>query len=98
MRHILYPVRPGLEASAVVHPIELDALVTVKILLLPVESLLLAVAAIERINVGKEFLGVRLLHLPRRVANDGIKTWRATLKDIWEFQFPVEKAMGIAQL
>src|ERR1035437_3439318 len=98
MRNILHPVGTGLETGAVVPPIELDTLLMAEVLLLPVERLLLAVTAIERIDIGEELLGVRLLHFPGRVADDGVKAWGLTLEDIREFQFPVEEAMGNAQL
>src|ERR1017187_5388179 len=75
MRRILHPVGTGFETRAVVHPIELDSSLNAKILQLPVKRLLLAVTAIERINIGEELLGVRLLHLPRRVTDDRIKSW-----------------------
>src|ERR1039458_1478638 len=71
---VLYPVRPSLETRAVVNPIEFDSSLMAEIFRLPIERLLLAVTPIERINIGEELLGVRLLHLPRRVANDGIKS------------------------
>src|ERR1035441_6153433 len=93
MRRILHPVRPGFETRAVVHPIELDTGLMAKILQLPVERLLLAVTAIEGVDIGEELLGVRLLHFPRRIADDSVKAWSLTLEDIREFQLPVEEAM-----
>src|ERR1035441_6356785 len=66
--------------------------------MLPVERFLLAVTAIERVDIGEELLGVRLLYFPRRVANDRVKARSLTLEDIREFQFPVEEAMGSSQL
>src|ERR1022692_2574633 len=97
MRHILHPVGTGLETRTVVHPIEFDTLLKAEVLQLPFESLLFPVAAIERVDIGKELLGVRLLHFPGRVANDGIKAWRITLEDIRKLQLPVEEAVGFTQ-
>ena len=58
--------------------------------LLP-QRLLLAVAAVERIEIGEELLGVRLLDLPRRIADDRVEAGLRAREDVGELQLPVEE-------
>ena len=62
-----------------------------------VECFLLSVTPIERINIGKEFFRVRLLHFPGRITDDRIESPVRRREDIWELQLPMKEMVLFSQ-
>src|SRR4051794_7814215 len=72
-RHMLVPIREGFEPSDVRDPLDLARRVDSEVVPLFPKRVLLAVRAVERVDVREEFLGVRLLNFPRWIAYDRVK-------------------------
>ena len=77
LARILGPVRQGLELGAVLQPVVFDVRVCLEILALLGDGLLLAVGAIERINIGEELFRVGLLDFPRWIAGQRVEAARS---------------------
>ena len=58
------------------------------------EGLLLAVGAVEGIDVGEKLLGVGLGDIPGGIPEDCIEARARAAKDIGEFELPVEEVLG----
>src|SRR5690348_13021973 len=72
-RRELVPGRERLEARRVRQPVVLRCGIMLEVARLRLQRLLLAVGAIERIDVREELLRARLLNLPRRIAHYGVE-------------------------
>ena len=90
---ITHEVRLGAEVGVVVKPGPLDSGID-EIAGLMAEGLLLAVGAVEGIDVGEELLGVGLGDVPGGIPEDGIEARARGTEDVGEFELPVEEALG----
>src|SRR5450759_2380752 len=91
-RDVTHEVRLRAEVRVVVNPCPLDGL-TAEIAGLKAQRLLLAVRAIQRIDVREELLGVWFSDVPRRVAKNGIEACAGLAEDIRELEFPMEEPL-----
>ena len=83
----------GLRAKAgvVVEPAALQIAVD-EVAGLPAQRLLLAVGAVERVDVTEKLLRDRLGDVPRRVAEDGVEAVSRGAEHVRELKLPVEEA------
>ena len=79
------------ESRQVREPEALDVGVAEHFLLTP-KRFLLAIGAVERIDVGEELLRIRLLRLPWRVSQDGVEAAPRRCEDIRVLKLPVEES------
>jgi len=90
-RDVSTPIGQGLEASTIAQPLALDRRIESEEFLLPTQSLLLSIGAVEGIVIGKPLLGIGFLNLPGRIAEEAIESGIGTGEHVRKLQFPMEK-------
>ena len=89
-RGIAHEVRLGAEAGAVVEPVALHR-GGGEVISLLLKCLLLAVGAVERVEVREELLGDGFRDVPRRVAEDRVEARARFAEHVRELDLPVEE-------
>ena len=89
-RGVVHKVRLSAETSAVFEPVPLHCHRSEVFLLLP-QRVLLAVGAIERVDIREELLGDRLRDVPRRIPEDRVEPRARLAEYVRKLQLPVKE-------